>query len=172
LARIIAESGQRTLLVDANWQKSSVADAALTAQLDRPHVKALTATPLCDEDLDVLILRPTAPISELNASLSILATLQDQMPRYDCLVIDFQSAERTGDLAVSMGVIAEICVVLEAGRTTPESLRGFLQLIPRDKVAAIILNKITAGMTRAPLDINLTPPSGAGKDAGRGKGHD
>jgi polysaccharide biosynthesis transport protein len=142
LARIIAESGQKTLLVDANWRKTSVSQAMLNAQPGRKLARAVATIPLDPESLDVLVLRATDPISELNASLSIVATLQHLQTEYECVVVDFHSVEQTADLEASMTVINEVIVVAEAQRTSSESLHGLLRLVPRDKIAAVVLNKI------------------------------
>jgi Mrp family chromosome partitioning ATPase/capsular polysaccharide biosynthesis protein len=145
LANTLAEGGQKTLLVDANWRKPSMPLAMLNSNLSRTHAQGLAAIHLEPEGLGILVLRATAPISELTASLSIATTLLHLQSEYDCVVIDFHSAEQTADLEASMAVINEVIVVVEAGRTTSESLRGLLQVLPRDKIAAVIVNKIALG---------------------------
>ena len=142
LARIIAESGQKTLLVDANWRKSAVAQPMLNAQSGRKLARALASIDLEPEKLDVLVLRATEPISELNASLSIVATLQHQQAEYECVVVDFHCAEQTGDLEASVATMSDVIVVAEARRTSSESLRDLLRLVPKDKIVAVILNKM------------------------------
>jgi hypothetical protein len=57
-------------------------------------------------------------------------------------VVDFDSTEQTGDLEGSMAVIDEVIVVAEARRTSSESLGGLLRLIPGNKIAAVVLNKV------------------------------
>jgi Mrp family chromosome partitioning ATPase len=144
IARIISESGQKTLLVDANWRKTDPNETAMAGKAVRRLKRTLVPAPLSPDGPDILMLRQSGPISELNAATSILATFVDELPRYDCLVVDFQSAAQTLDLAASMAAIGQVCVVTEAGRTPPESLERMLQLIPREKLAAIILNKMRA----------------------------
>src|SRR5262249_11958944 len=140
LATVIAKSGQKTLLVDANWRKPSGAPTAPSLQPDRNVASTLITVPAEPESLDVLVLRPMAPISELNAALSIVTTLKQLA--HDCVVVDFHSAEQTADLEACMAVLKKVIVVAEAGKTSSESLRGFVRLVPRDKIAAIVLNKI------------------------------
>ena len=141
LARIIAESGQKTLLVDANWRKLPVATAVLSSEPGRRLASALATIELQPESLDVLVLRAMTPISELNAALSIANTLQFH-DEYDCVVVDFHSGEQTADLEASMALMTEVVVVAEAHRTSSERLHDFVRLIPRDKISAVVLNKI------------------------------
>jgi capsular polysaccharide biosynthesis protein len=230
LAKVIAESGQRTLLVDANWRKSlahppvpnsgpalkqsfytwvdgEVTNAEVSnwwanpaqriisgVRAKIPALKAIgisgtddtkhsenvddvpagsvevawtTHLPLIanfethvpaslagtlgtihlePEQLDVLVLRARNRISELNAALSIIKTLQSQ-DKYDCVIVDFHSADQTADLEASvrwggvMAVVKKVIVVAEAGQTTSQRLRDFMQLVPRKKVAGLVLNK-------------------------------
>ena len=142
LAGVIAECGQKTVLVDANWRKPSAAKAMLSAEPSRKLARALVTVHLELKSFDVLVLRPTSPISELNASLSIANTLRHLQPLHDCVVVDFHSAEQTADLEVSMDVIKQVIVVVEARRTYSESLRDFLRCIPKDKLATVVLNKV------------------------------
>jgi uncharacterized protein involved in exopolysaccharide biosynthesis/Mrp family chromosome partitioning ATPase len=142
LAGVIAECGQKTVLVDANWRKPSAAKAMLNAEPSRKLARALVTVHLELKSFDVLVLRPTSPISELNASLSIATTLRHLQPLHDCVVVDFHSAEQTVDLEVSMDVIKHVIVVVEARRTYSESLRDFLRCIPKDKLATVVLNKV------------------------------
>jgi len=142
LARIMAESGQKTLLVDANWRKPSMPMAMLNSSSSRTLARGLASIHLEPERLDVLVLRATAPISELNASLSIISTLQHLQTEYDCVVVDLHAAEQSADLEASISVVSEVIVVVEAGRTTSQSLHGLLRALPRDKIAAVVLNKI------------------------------
>ncbi|HET9717856.1 MAG TPA: hypothetical protein VFP60_16895 [Pseudolabrys sp.] len=218
LAKVIAESGQRTLLVDANWRKSLAhppvpnsgpalkqsfytwADGDVTnaefsnqsgttralqaigtsgtddtkhsqnvddVQVASVEVASTTHLPLITnfetqvpeslartlgtihlepEQLDVLVLRARNRISELNAALSIIKTVQSQ-DKYDCVIVDFHSADQTADLEASvrwggvMAVIKKVIVVAEAGKTTSQRLRDFMQIVPRKKVAGLVLNK-------------------------------
>lgn len=142
LAAVIAECGQKTVLVDANWQKPSPVKAILNADPSRKLERELVTFGLELKSLDVLVLRPTSPISELNASLSIVTTLRHLQPSHDYLVVDFHSAEQTADLEASMNVIKQVIVVVEARRTYSESLRNFLRCIPKDKLATVVLNKV------------------------------
>ncbi|HEY1945152.1 MAG TPA: Wzz/FepE/Etk N-terminal domain-containing protein [Roseiarcus sp.] len=142
LARIIAETGQRTLLVDANWRKPSTEQNLLEPSPGRKLATGFAMINLASESLVVLLLRSIAPISELNASLSIVATLQQQRAEYDCVVVDFPSVEQTADFEASVTTIDEVIVVVEAGEASCESLGGFLRLVPKNKIAAVVLNKV------------------------------
>ncbi|MBV9633758.1 MAG: hypothetical protein JOZ40_03930 [Methylobacteriaceae bacterium] len=141
-AKVIAEAGQNTLLIDANWGKSSFAPDAQDENPAPKLASALSTIRIESESLDVLTLRPAGPISELNASLSILTALQQLRARYDCVVIDFHSTEQTVDLEASMSALNEVIVVVESGRTLADTLRAFLRFIPKEKVMGVVLNKV------------------------------
>lgn len=140
LARAIAGTGQTTLLVDANWQKPLVGPPMLNAEPGRKLARAFATIPADQGRLEVLVLRSTSPTSELNASLSISTALQHLQQEYDCVVVDFHSADRTADLEAAMGVISEVLVVLKARRTCSDHIEEILRIIPAEKVAAVILN--------------------------------
>jgi Mrp family chromosome partitioning ATPase len=142
LAKTVAGSGQRTLLVDANWRRRWVGQES-SSDPRRKLAGAMTTIDLEADKLDVLTLRAPVPVSELNASLSIIAALQWARSEYDYIVVDFHAAGQTADLEVSMSLIDKVIVVAEAGRTSSENLRATLRLVPREKIAALVLNKIS-----------------------------
>lgn len=142
LARIIAATGQKTLLVDANWQKPSMDQPMLNAEPGRRLARAFATIPADQEGLEVLVLRPTGSISDLNASLSISAALQHLQQEYSCIVVDFHSTDRTADLEVAMGVISEVLLVLKARRTFADHLEGILRIVPAEKLSAVMLTGI------------------------------
>ena len=41
-----------------------------------------------------------------------------------------------------MAVIKKVIVVAEAGRTPSKLLHGLMRLVPRNKIAALVLNKV------------------------------
>jgi Mrp family chromosome partitioning ATPase/capsular polysaccharide biosynthesis protein len=142
LARIIAESGQRTLLLDANWQKSSTGQTLLNSSQSRKLARGLATVHLPAETLDILVLRPTTPISELNASLSIVSTLELLRADYDCIIVDFIASEQTADLEAGVSLLDQVVAVAAARLTTSDSLHGLLRKFPGDRIATVILNKI------------------------------
>ena len=146
LAKIMAESGQKTLLLDANWRKPSTGQALLNASPSRKLARGLATIHLEAECLDVFMLRATTPVSELNASLSIVSTLELLRADYDCIVIDFHSGAQTADLQACIAFTDDVVVVAEARRTTSESLCGFLRELPGNKIATVILNKVQSRM--------------------------
>jgi hypothetical protein len=77
----------------------------------------------------------------LNASISIAGALQQLRAQYDCVIVDFHSADRTADFEANMTAINEVIVVAEARRTSSKCLTGFLRLVPGNKVVAVVLNK-------------------------------
>ena len=143
LANILAEGGQKTLLVDANWQKAAKGLAVPMPSPNRMLARGLAAIHLEPGKLDVLVLRATAPISPLNASNSIASALQHLQAEYDFVVIDFRSIDQTADLDVNLAIVNRVVVIVEAGQTTAESLGGLLRVLPKDKIEAVMVNKIT-----------------------------
>lgn len=156
LARLIAATGQRTLLVDANWQKPSMDQPMLNAEPGRKLARAFAFIPTDQEGLEVLVLRPTGPISDLNASLSISAALQHLQQEYGCVIVDFHSTDRTADLEAAMGILSEVLVVL-ARRTSADHVDEILRIIPAEKLSAVILTRTN----RVPSF--LRRPAGRGK---------
>jgi len=142
LARIIAESGQRTLLVDANWQRPLLSPPVLSPKSDqKPPGLVATIYPQTGS-LDFLVIRAAGPISEVKASVSIIGTLQNQQPDYNCTVVDFHSTEQTSDFEAGMALINKLIVVVEARRTSSDTLDLLLRLVPRENIVAVILNKV------------------------------
>ena len=78
----------------------------------------------------------------MNATLSIASALQKQAADYDFVVVDFHSIERTADLETSLSQIDDVVVVAEAEFTPTKALQDLVNLVPRDKIAAVIVNKI------------------------------
>jgi hypothetical protein len=148
LARVFAQSGRKTLLVDANWRKPLPDQVFLNPSESRSLGRRLVTVRSGDENLDILVLRATIPISELNASDSIVSTLACHRAEYDHIVVDFHSAEQAADVQAAKSVTDLVIVVAEAERTALESLCGFLQEIPIDRIATIILNKVKAARHR------------------------
>ena len=142
LAALIAESGQKTVLVDANWRKPSLGQPTLKSTPDCKLSRAFTVIHLEQERLDVLVLRAAPPMSELNASLSIVSTLQNLRTEYDCVVVDFHSIAQASDLEACLPVTDEVIIVARSGRTSCQELRRCIRLITRQKFAALILNQV------------------------------
>ncbi|MBV9243742.1 MAG: hypothetical protein JO366_02915 [Methylobacteriaceae bacterium] len=142
LARIIAETGQKTLLIDANWQKPSIAPAAPNENPSRTLARTPATIPIEPVSLDVLTLRPAGSVSELRASLSIFTTLHQLRAECDWMAVDFHSAKETVDLEACMSALDEVIVVAEARQVSSEDLRNVLRLIPAGKIATVVLNKI------------------------------
>jgi len=88
------------------------------------------------------MLRAPVLISELSASLSIISALQDLEAEYDWIIVDFHSAEQTADFEASVDIIDTAIVVVEAGHTSSDHLHATLRPVPRNKIGALVLNKI------------------------------
>jgi Mrp family chromosome partitioning ATPase len=142
LARVIAETGQKVLLVDANWRKSPTGRALLSASQGRSLARGLDSIPLGPESLSVLTLRATAPLSELNATLSIVSAIETLRAEFDYVIVDFQSCDQTADIDAALHVVDQAILVAEARRTAASDLRKVIRKIPGRKLGAVILNKV------------------------------
>jgi Mrp family chromosome partitioning ATPase len=146
-ARVIAETGQKVLLVDANWRKRPAGLAILSTSQGQSLASGLGSIPLGgtppDEgSLGVLTLRATAPLSELNASLSILSTIELLRGKHDCVVVDFHACDETADLEAALAVLDQVILVAEARRTAARSLLRVARKVPGRKLAAVVLNRV------------------------------
>jgi len=141
LAKVVAETGQRTLLLDANWRKRPTSQILLNSSQSRKLARGLCAVDLEGDVLDILVLRATQPTSELNASLSIVSTLDTMRMEYDSIIVDFSASEQTADIEAGASVVNEVVAVAEARRATTDALAGLLRKLPADKVTCVVLNK-------------------------------
>lgn len=149
LASLLAETGDKALLVDANWRKpDSGLDTAEHASGGVPSGERGAIPVRADRSgpgyFDALRLRPAAA-SPVGASLSVADAVQQLPPDYDWIVVDFHSAEETPDLEAGSSALDAVIVVIEAGRTRGDDLHLLLGALPRDKVAAVIVNKVAPG---------------------------
>jgi Mrp family chromosome partitioning ATPase/capsular polysaccharide biosynthesis protein len=142
LAKVLADTGSNTCLVDANWRSPlsdvSLPDETLYGRLTgwKENTASMVGT------LDVLTLRAAAPVSDLTASLSIVTALESAGVEHQWIVVDFHSLAQTMDLEVAINLIDQVVVIVEAQRTTGQGLRGVLNIVPPGKLAGIVLNKV------------------------------
>lgn len=141
LARVIAESGQKTILLDANWRQAAHGQALLSASQGRKLARGLGSVQRETNSLVVLMLRATTPLSDLNASLSVVSAIEVLRAEHDYVLVDLHACDQTADLEAVMSVTDQVIMVAESGRTTSRSLRSCLRKIPRHKLAAVVLNK-------------------------------
>ncbi|MGH6679386.1 MAG: hypothetical protein ACREDL_10780, partial [Bradyrhizobium sp.] len=141
LAALLAEGGQGTILVDANWSKPprAVEDSGRSG---RALASRTFALPLGSGDLKVLKLRAAGPISGVSASLSVAATLREMQRDATSIVVDFLALEQAADLEACVGLLQKLVVVAEARVTTSGQLLSLVQRLPPDVFAAVVLNKI------------------------------
>jgi capsular polysaccharide biosynthesis protein/Mrp family chromosome partitioning ATPase len=145
LADVFAKHGCKTLLVDANWQEPPnelVLPSLRPAEIPANVLPTVYTT---HGELDILVMRALSPISPLTASASIVAALSKLREKYEYVVVDFHSADRTADLEASMAVVDRVVAVVETGRTRPESLLSFLAALPEDKVEGVFVGKNALG---------------------------
>jgi uncharacterized protein involved in exopolysaccharide biosynthesis len=141
LARTFAQSGQKTLLIDANWRAPVPQGGSPDPAQDRSIFHKLVSINVGSESLDILVFRGSYPITDLNASQAISAALLRVQGEYACVIVDFHPLEKTADVAASISLLNDLIIVTEARKTPPERLWNALRSLPREKVS-IILNKI------------------------------
>jgi Mrp family chromosome partitioning ATPase/capsular polysaccharide biosynthesis protein len=141
LARTFARSGQKTLLIDANWRAPVPQGGHPDPAQDRSIFHKLVSTSVGAETLDVLVFRGSHAITDLNASQAISGALLRVQGEYACVVVDFHSLDKTADVAASISLLNDLIIVTEAQKTPPERLWNALRSLPREKIS-IILNKV------------------------------
>ncbi len=141
LAALIAEGGQSTVLVDANWSKPprAVEDSPRSG---RALASRTSALPLGSGDLKILKLRAAGPVSGVSASLSVSATLREMQRDATCIVVDFLALEQAADVEACAGLLQKLVVVAEARVTTSGQLLDIVQRVRPETIAAVVLNKI------------------------------
>jgi Mrp family chromosome partitioning ATPase len=140
LARTFALSGQKTLLIDANWRATVIHHEDPDQAQDRSIFHQLVSINVGAVNLDVLVLRGRYSITDLNASQAISAALLRVKGEYACVIVDFHSLEKTADVTASISLLNDLIIVAEAKKTPPERLWNALRSLPREKIS-IILNK-------------------------------
>ena len=146
LANLLAESGQKVLVIDADWKKSLPEEDELeaTSGPNRMLARRLAAIHMEPGNLDVVLLRATAPISPVNASNSILTALRQMAANFDCVVVDFPSTDQTAALEATLGALDKVLLVTEAGRSPVENTAKLLKRLPAEKIEAVLVNKISS----------------------------
>ena len=149
---IAMEMDRTVLLVDADVARPSI-PPALGVEADRGLMDVLLdprvdlADVLCKTTIDKLMLLPAGKAhqhaTELLASEAMGRLLRELAARYQDRIIIFDSspllaASEASALAHGMG---QIVMVVEAGRTTEQTLKDAMSRIDSSKVAGLVLNK-------------------------------
>jgi len=149
LAKVLADTGSKTCLVDANWRLPlsdvSLPDKSRYGELAGGMERAGSTT----GTLDLLTLRAAAPVSDLTASLSIVAALESAGVEHQWIVVDFHSFAQTVDLEAAINLMDQVVVIVEAQRTTRQALRDLMNVVPPLKLRAIVMNKAGVGRKEA-----------------------
>ena len=148
LAKVIAETGWTTCLVDANWRLPSLGSDARPTCPDGKLERSTEVLRSHNVELTVMLLRGTIAVSDLVASRSVLSALEEASALYDWVVVDLHSPARTMDLEAAIGLLDQVIVVVEACRSTAKTLQEVLAIVPHLKRAAVILNKAPGRLTR------------------------
>jgi protein-tyrosine kinase len=151
---IALEVDRTVLLVDADVAKADVA-AALGLSAERGLMDVLTdrsidlADVMWKADIGRLSVLPVGTrhknATELLASDAMHALLRGMAQRYRDRVIVFDSAPllAASEAAALASQMGQIVVVVEAGRTSDAALKDALAHVDADRVAGLLLNKVT-----------------------------
>lgn len=140
LARILARSGLKTLLIDAAWKDSVTFQEASAPLSDARALERIVPVDLEHAILDVLVIRGGFAITDLTASQIIASAIMRKQGEYACIIVDCHGLDRTADVVAGASLLDEVILIAEAGRTTSEDVAAVLRLLPREKVS-LVLNK-------------------------------
>jgi uncharacterized protein involved in exopolysaccharide biosynthesis len=165
LARVIAETGRSTCLVDANWRLPAIDLPARPLGLNGEFARSTETLRFSDSTLGVMTLRSMIAVSDLVGCRSVISALEEVSASYDCIIVDLHSPFRTMDLEATIGRLDHIIVVVEARRSTAKALHEMLKVIPYLKRAAVVLNKAPDRQRgKAAGRVNKIPSSGRAYD--------
>jgi uncharacterized protein involved in exopolysaccharide biosynthesis/Mrp family chromosome partitioning ATPase len=139
LARTVAQSGQKTLLVDANWRRTTADEQGIGPGGGEDLTFELSKHRMGLDRLDILLIRGGISANAVTASQSIVSALARLRGEYAWIVVDYHAVETTADVTASASLLDDLILVVEAGRTSSEALRSALRFLPREKTA-IVLN--------------------------------
>lgn len=154
LAMALGQSGQRTLLVDADLRHSSlelrIFDSVgqyglsdyLTGRVSFPNI--IRSTPA--ENVDVVTAgTPHAHPAELLSKDAFVTFLEEARLLYDRVVFDAAPVNAVSDTLRFAHLCQTICFVLRFGKTTPAVARRAFDLLGRGgvKVAGVVLNNVS-----------------------------
>lgn len=140
LAVLIAEHGQNTVLVDANWSKPPRAVEGGPRSGRVLASRTSTLSPGAGK-LRILRLRATGSASGASISLSVAATLRETQSDAACIVVDFLSLDQAADIEACLGQLQKVVVAAEARTTTSGQLLEVAQRVRPEMITAVVLNK-------------------------------
>lgn len=184
LAHVIAQAGNRVLLIDADLRRPSVAgylglegDAGLTTVLIGEANIEDVAQPLETEGLEVLASGPIPPNpSELLGSKNMQDLLNDAMAKYDFVVVDTAPLLAVTDAVVLSHYVGGTVVVAQSQRVRKPQLGQALDKLEavQARVLGIILNRVQSGSQGAYIynysyssDASLSSPRAPAKAPAR-----
>jgi len=154
LAMALGQSGQRTLLVDADLRGSCLEERIfgstgqyglsdfLTGRASFPNI--IRSTPA--ENVDVVTAgTPNARPAELLSRDDFAVFLEEARSLYDRIVFDSAAVTSVSDTLRFAHLCHTVCFVLRADKTTPAVAKRALELLNRSgvKLAGVVLNGIS-----------------------------
>lgn len=155
LAHVIAQSGNRVLLIDADLRRPSVAEylgleggAGLTTVLIGEADIEDVAQPLETEGLEALTSGPIPPNpSELLGSKNMQNLLNDAMAKYDYIVVDTAPLLAVTDAVVLSHYVGGTVVVAQSERVRRPQLQQSLEKLDavEARILGLVLNRVQGG---------------------------
>ncbi|WP_394216118.1 polysaccharide biosynthesis tyrosine autokinase [Brachybacterium vulturis] len=190
LAHVLAQSGSRVLLVDADLRRPALAkhlslegNAGLTTVLIGESSIADVAQPLDTEGLDVLTSGPIPPNpSELLGSQRMQTVLADALAAYDFVVVDSPPLFAVTDAAILSQIVGGTIIVARSDLVKKHQLGRALEKLEGvdARLLGVILNRYQRGTQHfysaqetysadpatTQSHLATTAPASAGPDAG------
>lgn len=151
LAVVLAQSGQRVLLVDANFRSPSLEQTIFESR-GRPGLmeflhresrlaNIIHATPVTMLDI-VTAGRPSAFPAESLSPQRVSEFLADAAPLYDRVVVDSAALAEVSDTLAIARLFPLVCLVVRAGRTPKAKAKRSLEMLRRSgaRPSGIVLN--------------------------------
>ncbi len=151
LAVVIAQSGQRVLLVDANFRSPSLEQTIFDSR-GRPGLmeflhresrlaNIIHATPVTMLDV-VTAGRPSAFPAESLSPQRVAEFLAEAKPLYDRIIVDAAPLAKVSDTLAIARLFPLVCLVVRAGRTPRAAARRSLEMLRRSgaRPTGLVLN--------------------------------
>lgn len=155
LAHVIAQAGNRVLLIDADLRRPSIAEylglegsAGLTTVLIGEADLEDVAQPLETEGLEALAAGPIPPNpSELLGSKNMQEFLADALTKYDFVVVDTAPLLAVTDAVVLSHYVGGTVVVAQSERVRKPQLGQALEKLEavKTRMLGVVLNRVSNG---------------------------
>ena len=152
LARIMALSGDRTILIDCDLRRNSLRN--LTDGADQGLVEVLSGAAPLDAviqkdtatDLDLLPLSGRAFTAQDKFGGGGMAQLLETLrSRYDFIVLDGPPVLAVTDAQTLAPMVDGVILIAKHGKTPEEALRGAVQRLEGASIVGVVISQVKAG---------------------------